>query len=354
MSHIALQRLHSQQIAQTSLTTPAQVVQWLGAMQGQDYAGAKWSVGLRLPSATDADVEAAIERGAIVRSWFMRGTLHLVAAEDVHWLLKLIEPSVTPHIDRVIQAEGLDAKTQDRAYTLIAQALDDGIKLDRTELLEYLQTHGIPAKAQFGRYLLHRASAIGLIGQGPTVKNRQTFMRIDHLPPSRFSRPEALAELAQRYFTSRGPATVQDFASWASITLTDARAGLDAVRHTLESESVGKLTYWFPAGLPQTVSTPRVEALPGFDEYLLGYKDRSASLDADHYRYWCPGKNGVFNPTIVSNGRVVGMWKRTLQKGNVTVQAEPILPLSDDEAAAFTAAAQRYADFIGLPLGMMT
>jgi hypothetical protein len=349
MSHIARQRLHSQQIAQTAFTTPAQVVAWLGAMQGQDYAGAKWSVGLRLPSATDADVEAAIDSGAIVRSWFMRGTLHLVAAEDVHWLLKLIEPSVTPQIDRVINANGMDAQTLARAYELIAQALDGGVKLDRTQLLEHLQNHGIPAKAQFGRYVLHRASATGLIGQGPTISNRQTFMRIDHLPPSRFSRPEALAELARRYFTSRGPATVQDFAYWAALTQTDARAGLEAVKHELEHESVGKLTYWLPANLPQTFAMPRVEALPGFDEYLLGYKDRSASLDADHYRFWCPGKNGMFNPTIVSSGRVVGMWKRTLQKGTVTIQAEPIVPLSDDEAAAFTAAAQRYADFLGLP-----
>lgn len=349
MSEIARQRLQNQRISTTSFETPHTVVHWLGAMQGQDYPGAKWSVGLRLSGATDAQVEAAIDDGSIVRTWAMRGTLHLVAAEDVHWLLKLVEPSISPQLEARYAEFGYDAPMVVRAFDLIERALADGQRLERLELLALLQDHGIPAKAQAGRYLLHRASAAGLIGQSVNVSNRQTFISLAHLPPNTLTRDEALAELARRYFTSRGPATVHDFASWAALSVTDARAGLDAIKDTLVSDTVGKATYWLPPSAAALVDgAPDVHALPGFDEFLLGYKERGASLEKAHYAAWCPGKNGVFNPTIVSDGRVVGMWKRTLKKDSVQIEAAPLRPLTDDERAGFEAAARRYATFLGL------
>lgn len=345
---IARLRLASQQIWATALTTPQAVVSWLGAMQGQDYPGVKWSVGLRLPGATDAEIEACIDAGAIVRTWAMRGTLHLIAAEDVHWLLKLVEPEISPRIEQRFEEFGFDAATRARAFELIGRALEGGQRVERLALLNLLVENGIPAKGQPGRYLLHRASAAGMIGQSVAVGNRQTFISLEHLPRTAYTRAEALAELARRYFISRGPATVQDFANWASLKLSDARAGLEAIKDRLVQAKVSRTDYWMsPELAAQVPPEPTVYALPGFDEYLLGYKERGASLDPDHYRFWCPGKNGMFNPTIVSDGRVVGMWKRTFQKDSVLIEAEPIRPLSDAERAGFDADARRYATFVG-------
>jgi len=350
MSHMGIRRLHSQQIANTSLQTPRQVVAWLGAIQGQDYSGAKWSVGLRLPASTYAEIEAAIERREIVRTWAMRGTLHLVAAEDVHWLLKLVAPAIAPYHERAAQEMDLEAKTLARAFDLMLGAMVDGQAVERRALLALLAEHGIPSVRERGRHYLHRASSEGLIAQGVMRGNNPTFFALDTVPNGKvYTRAEALAELARRYFTSRGPATVQDFAGWAALSLADARAGLEAVKDELVSETIDRLTYWLPPGaMGVTASAPVVYALPGFDEFLLGYKERSASLEKAHYSVWCPGKNGIFNPTIVSGGRVVGMWKRTLKRSTVMIETTPLRPLTDAERAGFEADARRYAAFLGL------
>ena len=350
MPEIALRRLHSQHIANTSLTSPRLVVAWLGAMQGQDYPGAKWSIGLRLPQSSDAEVEAAIERREIVRTWAMRGTLHLVAAEDVHWLLKLVSPSISVYHERVSQEMDLETRTLVRAYDLMLGAMAGGQAVERRALLALLEAHGIPSARERGRHYLHRASSDGLIAQGVMRGNNPTFFALDTLPNGRdLTRAEALAELARRYFTSRGPATVPDFANWAAIPLAEARAGLEAVKTELVEDKVGSVSYWLsPSGANATTAAPSVYALPGFDEFLLGYKERGASLEKAHYSAWCPGKNGIFSPTIVSDGRVVGMWKRTLKRNTVQIEAAPLRPLRDDERAGFEADAQRYAAFLGL------
>lgn len=92
----------------------------------------------------------------------------------------------------------------------------------------------------------------------------------------------------------------------------------------------------------------RAYALPGFDEYLLGYKDRSAVLAAAHADRVCPGGNGMFAPTMVVDGRVVGTWKRAIKKSSVAIEAMPFATLPKTARRAFDEAAARYAAFIGL------
>ncbi len=348
---IARHRLHNHHITRPWLQTPPEVVGWLGAIQGQDYAGAKWSIGLRLPGSTDADIERALAGHAIVRTWLLRGTLHLAAAEDVRWMLALVAPRLIAGNARRYRELELDEPTLARSNDILAAALRDGALRERGELLAILEQHGISTAGQRATYMLQRASLDGLICQGAARRNKPTFYAIDHLPgrPRALARDEALAELARRYFTSRGPATLQDFIWWSGLTASDARAGLESIRAELVEQTVNGTQTWRPATEPPNGELPPV-LLPGFDEYLLGYQDRSAVLDSHYAQRVVPGGNGMFSPTIVIGGRVVGTWQRAVKKRAAIITLSPFAPLSEDELEAIAQAAQRYGAFMELPV----
>jgi hypothetical protein len=350
---IVTQRLYNQHIAQQPLQKPADVVAWLGAMQAQDYTGAKWSIGLRLPHATDDHIEQAIADKTIIRTWPMRGTLHFVAAADARWILALTGQRTIASSARRYRELELDEPTLARSNDLLLKALQGGTQRTRTELLALLEQNGISTKGQRAAYMLQRASLDGLICQGTTQGNVPLYMALDEsLPQTKMlERDAALVELATRYFTSHGPATLQDFVRWAGLTITQARLGLEGVQPELVQEKIDGQTYWLPSAA-QTVKkhATSLYLLPGFDEYMLGYADRSAVLDPIHAQKVVPGGNGMFKSTIVSNGQVVGLWKRTIKKGSAIITAEPFTALTDAETQAFKAAAQRYGDFLEMPV----
>jgi len=349
--NIAAIRLYNQQIARTRFNKPDEIVAWLGGMQGQDYAGAKWSIGLRLPRATDADVERAIVERTILRTWPMRGTLHFVAAADVRWILALTSPGNIAGSARRRHNLELDEKTLARCRAVFIKALRGGKQKTRDELYALLQRAGISTDSQRGYHILWNSALHGLICFAATRGKEQTFALLDEwVAPAKVKvRDEALAELALRYCASRGPVTLQDFIWWSGLSAADARAGLDAVKSDLVQEAADGRTYWMLPDVASSKTQAQAFALPGFDEYLLGYKDRSAVLAAVHADKVCPGGNGVFAPTIVVDGQVVGTWKRSIGKSSVEVVAIPFAALNKAARRAFDEAAARYAAFIGLP-----
>ncbi len=351
VSSIAVRRLFSQQLAQTSCRRPDALLAWLVALQGQDYPGAKWSLGLRLPGSTDAQVEQALTEKSIVRSWVLRGTLHFVSASDVHWLLALISQRLIAGNARRYRQLELDEATLVRSNDLLSRTLQEGGTLDRRELFAVLQRNGISTEGQRGVYMLQRASLDGLIYQGAVRRNIPTFYSLAEIPaPSKkLTREEALAELARRYFTSRGPATLQDFVWWSGLAAAEARAGLDLARAQLVGETFGGQEYWMSADESSLApkSLQRAYLLPGFDEYLLAYKDRSASLDDPRYHRLIP-LNGMFPATVLLEGRVVGTWKRTFKKDAVVLTVRPFDPFDEQVRQALTPAAQRYGEFLGM------
>ncbi|MAS37485.1 MAG: hypothetical protein CL610_26030 [Anaerolineaceae bacterium] len=352
MYSVGQQRLYHQQIARPRLDTPQAVVGWLGVLQGQDYPGAKWSIGLRLPGSTDAGIEQAIADRQIVRTWVMRGTLHLVAAQDVRWMMDLIGPRILAQMARRYRQLDIDEASVTRSHDVLLKALAGGQQLTRRALFPILEDNGISTAGQRGIHLLQQASLAGLLVQTTVKNNNPLFMRVDDMLPDAKTIPRdaALAELARRYFTSRGPATLKDFAWWTGMLMTDVRAGLEAVKDTLVEAVIDGTSYWLsPDSVPASAS-PTAYAPPGFDEYLLGYKDRDAVLDPQHVFKVVPGKNGIFFPTMVVDGRVVGVWKRTFKKGKVIVTTAPFDPLGEPEMAAFATAVQRYGDFMGMPV----
>jgi hypothetical protein len=228
--------------------------------------------------------------------------------------------------------------------------LQGGRQLNRSDLLGVLEQNSISTQGQRAAYMLQRASLDGLICQGVMRRNDPTYMSLDEsLPETRaMERDEAVAELARRYFTSRSPATLQDFVWWSGLSTADARAGLEEIKPHLIRETIEGRIYWRSHPMPED-SSSTVYLLPGFDEYLLSYRDRSASLDAAHAKMLNAG-GGVLSPTIVVEGRVVGTWKRTFKKDTVIVRVNLFASLSEAEDRALSAAVERYSRFVGMPV----
>lgn len=345
-------RLLTQQIAVSNFQTPGELVAHMGAMQAQDYLGAKWAIGLRVPGNTETDIDQAIIDRTIVRTWPMRGTLHFVAADDVRWMLALLAPRIIARSKTRHTELGLDAHTFLRADEALANGLQGGKQLTRKEVLALFETAGITTEGQRGYHLLGYAAQRALICLGAPRGKQQTFTLLDEwIPKSRvLARDEALAELARRYITSHGPATLQDFVWWSGLLVADARAGLAAATGITEQKIDG-VTYWLPTHLPQKPGVATAAyLLPGFDEFLLGYTDRQTVLDTEHMQHVTPSKNGIFSAIIVLHGRVIGTWRRTLSKAGVTVSLSPFAPLKPVERQAIEAAAMRYAAYLNAHL----
>ena len=356
---ITARRLAAQRIVPPLAgATPADVVRHSLATQAQDYPGAKWSIGLRSPGSTDASIERAIADRQLVRSWPMRGTLHFVAPDDLGWMLSLNgERTVRAAAGRHRQLE-LDDADFARAADIVGSALAGGIIMRRDALIAHVEAAGLSLAGQRAAHVLLYLSVTGLIVFGPADGKQQTFTLLDEWVsnPRVLERDDALGEFALRYFTSHGPATIRDFAWWSSLTLTDARRGLAIALEsgTLEQVQTDGEALIGPAGVEPRQKTG-VVALPGFDEYILGYSDRTAPLAPGHFERIVPGGNGMFLPTIVADGEVVGTWKRTIAARTVTMTPLPFdgAPLTAAALRGFREAASAHARFLDRELRLL-
>lgn len=344
---IAGWRLHNQRIAGAGFEKPGEVVAWMGAVQAQDYLGALWALGLRMKMATEETVERAIAERTVVRTWPMRGTLHFVAPADVRWMLALLAPRVIAGRPARYRQLELDQAVFDRSRNLLVHSLEGGRQLTRGALFEKLEEAGISTAGQRGIHILGRLALDRLLCFGARQGKQQTFALLEEwVPPARMlDRDEALATLAERYFTSHGPATLPDFTWWSGLTVADARKAVELAGPRLQREDI----YWFGKEPPAAVPAPAY-LLPPYDEYTIAYKDRSAVLDPAHGGV--VSGNGIFYPTIVLGGQVAGTWKRELKKGSVVITLSPFVPLKKKERQAVALAAERYGDFLGKPAVM--
>jgi hypothetical protein len=303
-------------------------VSWLVGIQAQDAVWARWSVGLRMARATEATVERAIASGAIVRTWAMRGTLHLVAASDVHWLLALVAPRVIAGNARRYAQLGLNEATLERGVEVIGRALAGGGALTRAELGVALEAAGISAEGQRAPYLLQRAALDRVIRFGPDRKPGTPTYALLGAPPAGAAVPDA-NELTRRYLAGHGPASPADFAWWSGLPAGQARHAFELGPDAATVE------------LPRTA-----HLLPPSDEYLLGYRDRGAVLPPEHAKRVNAG-GGMPKPTIVLNGVVVGTFRRTFGRRGIEIAAEPFRPLDRDEQELVAAAVGRLGEFVG-------
>lgn len=340
-------RLRAHGISAPLGSSPADAVRHLAAMQAQDYHAALWAVGLRTADATQADVEAAIARGEIVRTWPMRGTLHLLAREDVRWMVALLAPRVqAANAGRIARELGLDATTLARGHRVVERALSTGTPMTRADLYACLDAAGIVSRDQRGLQLLNWLAHESVICHGPRLGKQPTFVLMDAwVPPAAaLPRDEALHRLALRYLQGHGPATAADLAWWSGLTHKDARQALTLASSAVEQETCEGITWWWRSDAPAPSRSRAVHVLPAFDEYLIGYRDRTPVLDAAQTRRVF-SVNGLVAATAIVGGRVAATWKRAVADGDVVF--DPLRPLADAEHASLLRAAQRWRRFLG-------
>lgn len=350
-------RLHSHRLTDaTRFDAPHQAVTWFGAMQAQDYPQSKWAMGSRCTSASDASIEQAFADRSIVRTWAMRGTLQIIAAQDIRWITQLVGSRL---IASKAKSDVRRFELDEAAYTETLHALEvilRGKQLTRRETQAGLESRGISTAGQRGYHILNHAALRGLICFGTWRGKEDTFVLLDEwLPATKpLARDEALAALALRYFRSHGPATLQDFAWWAGLTAGDARTALNGAKPKLQEARIGERTFWMSNEFTSTkiespkIESPDVQLLAGFDEYLLGYTDRRFQLQAIHNSRVIHS-NGIFHPTIIVDGQIVGTWQRKVMKGKLVITPAVFTPLTRRATQALDEAAQRYSDFMGLP-----
>lgn len=338
---LALLRLVAQRLAGPRAGSPAEAVRWLLAAQGQELPGALTSVALRTAGGTRAAVEAALDAGEVVRSWPMRGTLHLTAAEDLPWMLDLLGGRVLAGAAARRQALELTDDDVERARAVAVAALTGGRRCSRAELLAAMADGGVVVTGQRGYHLLWYLAQTGTLVLGPMAGGEQLFVLLaEWVPaPRRLERDEALGELALRFFRSHGPATVKDLVRWAGVLVRDVKAGLAVAGDRLAPLEVDGVAHWMDPGTPGRLAACRAEAervllLPGFDELVLGYADRTCTVPAAFADRIVPGNNGVFRPTVVSAGRAVATWRSTGRGAVRSLQLEPFGPLPDGVADA--------------------
>lgn len=345
---IAQLRLANQQITKPKFKKVFDVVSWLGVVQAQDYNMSKWAVGVRLPGSTDKTVESAISSGEIIRTHVLRPTWHLVSAADIHWMLELSAPQIKSLARSRDKELGLTETAFTRSNSIIEKALHDNQHLTREEMVKLLTLSGFGNDNNRVSHLLMRAEIEGIIASGKIKNGKQTYALLhDRIPKTRtMKRDEAAAKLARRYFTSHGPATLKDFIWWSGLPVKDCRQAIEDIKSDFVSETVGEQTLWFtPSATKTKPEKNHFVLLPAFDEFIISYKNRTASLPFEnHIRAVLI--NGIFRPVIVQNGQVIGIWKRTIKNDKVFLETEYFGSPDDSSKDKITAAFASYAHFI--------
>jgi len=354
VTDLAARRLHSQWLSGEQGASAVDVVRWLTCVQSQDYAGARWAIGQRTNGTTEADIDQLFDAGAILRTHILRPTWHFVLPDDIHWLLELTGPRVRVGLASRYRQLGIDGGLVARASAAFRAALSGGRNLTRPQLGAVLQAAGILPEGQRLPHLLMRAELDGLITSGPRHGKHHTYALLEERAPNvrSLNREQALAELAWRYFRSHGPAQLRDFVWWSGLTATDGRTGIALAGAALAHEMVDGRNYWFDAGAdPAPDASPLAHLLPNFDEYTVGYRDRTAAVDP--VRPFDPALfsfGSILSNIVTVGGRVRGAWRRTAVGSGVRIELRLLDRLGPDEAIAVARAGDRMGRFLTQPV----
>ncbi len=342
-------RMRSQQLEAPRFDTPRQLVSWMGAMQGQDYVMSQWAVGLRLKRPSLTAVQEALRNGEILRTHIMRPTWHLVAAEDIRWILPLTADRLRKAFESYVKGSGVTVSEADyqRGNELIHDMLVGGNARTKAEIAERLSGAGLPTENNLVNTFLFRGEVDGLICSGPDKGNKVTYALLDERVPAQavVTREEALARLAERYFRSHSPATLQDFSWWSGLSLTEAREAMGYIRGQLVTDRLEAQEMLVHESCQEAEEKGIVHLMPSYDEYLISYKDRSPVLDLQHCRQaYTP--YGIFYPVLLRDGRIVGNWKKTGNGAKMKIDHTLFPKEKAIGKAAWQKAVKRYEGFL--------
>lgn len=311
-------RLLNQQLSAPQFRQPKDLVSWMGAIQAQDYTMVRWAVGMRLKSPSLQMVEKALHQGEILRIHVMRPTWHLVAAEDIRWMLKLSAQRIKSANDSFAKGHELEI-TEDtftKSNLLLENILCGKKSMTKQEIAEQFEHSGLPATNYHISRFMARAETEGILCSGECRGRLHTYALLEErVPPMPDpTKDEALARLARSYFRSHAPATLQDFIWWSGLPITEARQAIYLIESEMTSEQWKDQT-WYIHNTCRTrgKTSGSLFLLPPYDEYLIGYKDRTDVLPREYYSKAFTN-NGLFYPVIVHDGQVIGNWDRTIKK----------------------------------------
>jgi hypothetical protein len=349
MIDVVRERLANQFLTGPRLSGPVEVVRRQGAVQAQDYTGAKWAVGMRTVSSTHADVEQAVASGEILRTHVLRPTWHFVLPEDIRWMLALTGPRISQAMSSYNRKMGLTPAVFRRSNKVIETALRDGAHLTRTELGEILRRNRV--RETTGTRLAHmmmQAELEAIVCSGACRGKQFTYALLDRCAPAAapIDRDDALSRLADRYFTSHGPATAHDFSWWSGLTVGDARRAIAVLGPRLTEVEAGGQSMWMvPREPPAPPASGTAHLLSNYDEYFIGHRDRSAigrrakNIDA------VSGGDARISHVAFVNGELVGEWRRTVTPTGLEATLKPFVRLSRDERALLERERARFAAF---------
>jgi len=353
---VVRRRLTSQFLTTRGPTTASDLVKALGAVQAQDYLGAKWALGMRTRVESDADIERQVDEGKILRTHILRPTWHFVAPDDIRWMLALTAPRVKQAMAYHGRNLEIDTRTLRRSHDAIANALAGGKHLTRTELAEALARARVKnASGQRLAHLVMEAELDGIVVSGARRGRQFTYALFDErVPPSKpRDRDESLNALSRLYFTTRGPATTRDFSWWSGLTMADAKRGLEMVKAGLEMRIVNDEHAWFDPSVDPKPPTSAL-LLPNYDEYFIGYKDRSAIGKRINQVTAVTGGSANITHVAFIDGEIVGGWKRLAEKTGVVVALEFWSALSRAERGKIEGAVKKLEKFLGSAVTVRT
>jgi len=346
--NISSERLYNQHLLSEKFHRISDVLKWFGAIQAQDYYGAKWSIGLRLENVFDKDIELAFNNGEILRTHVMRPTWHFVAPSDIRWMLALTSPKVHAFNGYYYRKSGLDKSIFKKTTRIIEKALANKKQLTRLELNTVLKNSKIPTDKLGLSYIIMQAELDAVICSGPRKGTQFTYMLLEErVPKSKIlNREEATAELTKRFFQSHGPATIQDFTWWSGLNTKEAKKGLEANKSSFKKKDFEGKAYWFSKESKDIELKNVIQLLPTFDEYLIAYKDKSAAYEknAKHDKIF---QDSFWN-SILCKGKIIGSWRRTLLKNKVNIYPKFFRKLTKPEEEVFNTAVKNYGDFLNL------
>lgn len=355
-------RLRNTGLSTSPFKSPAAVVAHLGAVQAQDFAAAKWAIGLRMQKATDEIVEKAFNESKFLRTHIMRPTWHFVLPEDIRWMQELTAPRVKKILAPYDQRLEITKEVLSLSQAVIKKALEGKKTLTRAELADHLEKKMLPARGQRLAHILYHAELKGLICSGPRRGKQFTYALLEEIVPRwrEFSREEALAKLALKYFTSHGPAQIKDFAWWSGLSVKDATDGVNLIRPKISQTNLNGKIYWFSSESEDLWTDPlnalnsakQAFLLSIYDEYAIAYKDRSdISEKRDIERMISMGN--ALTAVIVLGGKAAGTWKRVFKKRTVEIKLSPFKKLNEDELELIKKAAEYYGKFLNMDVSIL-
>jgi hypothetical protein len=324
------------------------MVRALGAVQSQDYPGAKWALAQR-GGFSDAEIERELTAGRIVRTHVLRPTWHFVAAEDIRWLLGLTASRVSARMAPYNQRLGLTPQIYRKTNDALAKALGGGESLTRAELRPAFERLRIgEVSGQRLAHIMMQAELDAIVCSGPVRGKRFTYALLDGRAPRPISKSgdEALADLTRLYFSTRGPATASDFGWWSGLLAVEIKRGLEMVAKDLESVNIGTRTYWMRPGARDAKARASAHLLPNYDEYFIGLRDRSAIGQRVGSAELVTGGSALIGHIAIVNGQVVGGWKRSVKRSGTLVEITTLTRLTGAEKKRIAGAAAALGKFL--------